>query len=112
MPSVTVLLNPETEQRLRQRASQRGETLEVFLRELAEKEATADSDAGDLLSQGLEWLARRSSEEVRAARERILGASPPAREIPAGKTVLDMVEGKWPGTETDAEIQEALARIS
>ena len=112
MKSITVHLTPETEQRLRLRASQRGETLEVFLRELAEKEATGDTDASDLLGQGLEWLTRRSPEDVRAARERILGASPAAREIPAGKTVLDMVEGKWPGTETDAEIQDALARIS
>jgi len=112
MTSITVQLTAETEQRLRLRASQRGETLEAFLRELAEKEANNNTDTADLLGQGLEWLTRRTLEDVRAARERILGASPPAREIPAGKTVLDMVEGKWPGTETDAEIQDALARIS
>ena len=49
---------------------------------------------------------------ARTARERILGASPPPRDLPAGQTVLDMLEGKWPGTETNAEIQDALGRIS
>lgn len=112
MASITVQLRPEIEQKLRLRASQRGETLEELLCALAEREAKSDKDATDLLSQGLEWLTRRSSEDVRAARERILGVSPPAREIPAGKSVLDMVEGKWPGTETDAEIQDALDRLS
>jgi hypothetical protein len=48
----------------------------------------------------------------RAARERILGASSPPRDIPPGKGVLDMVEGKWPGTEMGAEIREALDRMS
>jgi hypothetical protein len=64
------------------------------------------------LTADLEWLTRRSLNDVHAARERVLGASPSAREIPAGKTIIDMVEGKWPGTETDAEIQDALTRIS
>jgi hypothetical protein len=112
MTIVTVQLTPDIEQRLRLQASKRGETLETFLRQLAEKEANSDSDAPEMLSQGLEWLTRRSAEDVRAARERIFGVAPPVREIPAGKTVLDLVEGKWPGTETDAEIHEALAKIS
>ena len=112
MTSVTVQLNPEIEQRLRLHARQRGETLEAYLGELAEKAAADDEETPDLLSQGVEWLTHRSSEDVRAARARILDSAPAAREIPAGKTILDMVEGKWPGNETDAEIQDALARIS
>jgi hypothetical protein len=112
MTSVTVQLTPETEQRLRLQASRRGETLETYLRYLAEKEASADAQAPDMLEEGLEWLTRRSADEVRAARQRILGASAPPRDIPAGKSVIDVVEGKWPGTETDAEIRGALDRIS
>lgn len=112
MASVTVQLSPEIEERLRLQASLRGETLEAFLRQLAEKEAGGDTASSELLRQGLEWLTCRSLEDIRSARERILGAAPPALEIPAGKTVLDMVEGKWPGTETDAQVQDALARTS
>jgi hypothetical protein len=112
MTHVTVQLTPETEQRLRLRAQRRGETLETYLRYLAEKEAGGDTEGPDMLSQGVEWLTHRGAEAVRAARQRILGASPAPRDVPAGKTVLDVVEGKWPGTETDAEIREALDRMS
>src|SRR3954452_21094791 len=104
MTNVTIQLNSETEQQLRRLAGRRGQTLETYLRELAEKEARAARDVGDTLGQGVEWLARRGPDGVRAARERILEASPPPREIPAGKTILDMLEGKWPGSETDTEI--------
>jgi hypothetical protein len=86
--------------------------LEVYLRHLAEREACGNTGVPDMLSQGLEWLTRRGEDEVRSARERILGASPPPREVPAGKSVLDELEGKWPGSETDAEIRDALDRIS
>ena len=113
MTSVIVQLTPETEQQLRLQASQRGQTLESYLRHLAEKEAHAEADTSDaLLRQGIEWLTSRSADEVRAARERILGAAPSPRDVPAGKSILDIVEGKWPGTETDAEIRDALDRIS
>ena len=112
MTSVTVQLTPETEQQLRLQASRRGQPLETSLGQLAEKEANGDAEVPDLLNQGLEWLTHRGPDEVRSARERILGASPPPRDIPAGKTVLDMMEGKWPGAETDAEIRDALDRTS
>jgi hypothetical protein len=113
MTSVTVKLTPETEQQLRLQASRRGQTLETYLCQLAEKQASGPNfEVPDMLSQGLEWLTRRGPEEMRAARERILASAPPPRDVPAGKTVLDMMEGKWPGTETDAEIRDALNRIS
>ena len=41
MASVTIQLRPETEQKLRQQASLRGESLEVYLQQLIECEATA-----------------------------------------------------------------------
>jgi hypothetical protein len=112
MTSVTVQLTPETEQRLRLQASRRGETLEVFLQRLAEQEAAASAEVPDTLAQGVAWLTHRTAEEVHTARQRILAASPPPRELPAGKTVLDLVEGKWPGAETDAKIRDALDRLS
>ena len=69
-------------------------------------------DWRNLFSQNLDWLTHRGAEEVLAARRRLFGALPPTRDLPAGKSVLDLVEGKWPGTETDAEIREALDRMS
>src|SRR4051812_24032131 len=111
MTTVTVQLTPETELQLRRQASRRGETLETYLCHLAEKEA-GEVAATDMLSQGLEWLTGRGAEEVQAARQRILGTAPPPHDIPAGKSLVDVVEGTWPGTETDAAIREALDRMS
>jgi hypothetical protein len=110
--TVTIQLSPETERLLRLRASQRGESLEAYLRRLAEQEATADAETPAMLSRGLEWLTPRVTNDVRAARERLLGASAPPRKLPAGQTMLEAVEGKWPGMETDTEVRQALDRIS
>jgi hypothetical protein len=112
MTSVLVQLTPEIEKRLRQQANGRGESLETYLRFLVEKEAGGASEVADNLTQGLIWLTKRGAEEIQAAQQRILQSSPPPRELPAGKTLIDMVEGKWPGSETDAEIREALDRMS
>src|SRR5205807_9963142 len=73
---------------------------------------SSDLEAPDVLSQGLEWLTHRGTEEVRAARERILGASPPPRDVPAGKTVLDEVEGKWPGDRKSTRLNSSHLVIS
>lgn len=108
MRTVSIELDPETETRLRLRATSRGETLEVYLRHLAEREA----ESADPLGAGIAWLTNRTAADVEAARGRILAASPPARTPPPGTTVLGAVEGKWPGTETDAEIRQALDRVS
>jgi hypothetical protein len=42
MASVTLHFRPETEQLLRERATRRGQTLERFLEQLAERETEAD----------------------------------------------------------------------
>lgn len=112
MTSVTVQLTPEAAQQLRLQADQRGQTLEEYLGHVAEKQAHGGADAADPLRSGLDWLTHRGAAEVQAARERILGAAPAPQPVPAGKTVLDAIEGTWPGTETDAQIQEALDRNS
>jgi hypothetical protein len=110
MTSIVVQLTAETEQQLRMRASQCGQTLETYLRQLAENHARAETH--DMLSQGLAWLRQRGADDVRKARDRILRACPPPRDVPMGKTALDVLEGSWPGAETDAEIRDALDRIS
>ena len=88
---------------------------EVELRNrVAKALVNADIDLFELRAEAVSLediflrLTRSGAEEVRAARQRILGASPPPRDLPAGRDVLDVVEGKWPGTETDAEIRDAL----
>lgn len=64
------------------------------------------------LEREIRWLTSRTPEEIMKAREELLKASRPARPLPPGKTLSDMVEGKWPGDETDDQIREALERLS
>ncbi len=64
------------------------------------------------LEKELAWLANRTAEEIEQTRQEILSASRPPQPIPAGQTLFDIVEGQWPGNETDEEIREALERLS
>jgi predicted DNA-binding antitoxin AbrB/MazE fold protein len=68
-----------------------------------------------LLERELAWLEglkNRTDAEVEEARRRLDALSPPPAPIPDGKTLSDMVEGTWPGGETDEQVAEALKRLS
>lgn len=68
-----------------------------------------------ILEQELAWLEglkNRSEKELEEYGRRLDSLSPPPRPIPEGKTLSDMVEGRWPGDETDEQINEALKRLS
>ena len=54
----------------------------------------------------------RSWEQVLIDREEILSKSQPERLPPHGMTVMEHIIGKWPGDETDEQIEEALRWIS
>lgn len=62
--------------------------------------------------EALMHATNRTTDEVAEARTRLLIASPTPRQIPNGKTLEDMIVGKWPGDETDEQIIEALERLS
>lgn len=64
------------------------------------------------LERAIRWLTSRTPEEIMATRERILKASRPARPLPEGKTLAEVVQGLWPGDETDEQVREALERLS
>ena len=64
------------------------------------------------LEREIRRLTSRTPEQIEEARARILKNSRPARPLPEGKTLSDMVEGKWPGDETDEQVREALERLS
>ena len=76
---------------------------------------TSEEDAEEGLETLETVIARmtgRTQEEIAADREKLLHSSPPPRDLPEGKTILDVVMGKWPGNETDKQILEALERLS
>lgn len=67
------------------------------------------------LERAIAWaesLKNRTPEQLEADRRRIFALSPPPTPIPEGKTLADMVEGTWPGDETDEQIREALEKLS
>ena len=54
----------------------------------------------------------RTWEQVLIDRDRILSNSRPADPVPGGGNAIAYIMGKWPGDETDEEIEEALKWIS
>ena len=66
----------------------------------------------DALAEAIARLNNRTHEEIMADRARVLAASPPPRPLPEGKTLEDVISGKWPGNETDDEIAAALRELS
>jgi len=84
----------------------------VSLPEGCEVSVELTGDTETPLDRELGWLTSRTPEQMEAARERLLKASRPARPLPDGKTLADMVEGQWPGDETDEQVRDALERLS
>ena len=114
---VSFPLPTEAVAKLRSQAAVRGLALEAYLRFVAERtargeEPTGDDEPEDRLEKEIAWLTGRTKEEVEETRQALLSASRPARPVPEGKTLADMVEGKWPGDETDEQVREALDRLS
>ncbi len=66
----------------------------------------------DALSEAVYRLANRTPEQIAADRERGMKSVRRGRPLPPGKTLADVVEGAWPGEETDEQIYEALERSS
>lgn len=64
------------------------------------------------LANAMATLLNRTPEEKERAKAELYAASRPPRPLPEGKTLLDLVYGKWPGDETDEEVFEALRKLS
>ena len=90
-------------------------TLEEVRKALSKTlDALPEGEAEDpeALNRAVARMMNRTPEEIEAARARLFQQSRPPREIPEGKTLEDMISGKWPGDETDEQIREALERLS
>ena len=77
--------------------------------------ATTNTEQLDLVESALLEVGRwtnRSPELKAIDREVALRSLIKGRELPAGKTLEDVVAGTWPGDESDADIEEALKRLS
>jgi hypothetical protein len=84
----------------------------AITRVLTEEEIKQNHERNPALREAIERMSKRTQEEILADRASILASSPKPCPLPEGKTLDDMVRGKWPGDETDEEIREALERLS
>lgn len=72
----------------------------------------AMGEGAESLEVALARMTHRTTEEIAATRESLLAATPPPRELPEGKNVLDVIMGQWPGNETDEQVFSALEKLS
>jgi len=71
-----------------------------------------DGGEESALDRALAAMRNRTPEQIAEMRERVLAATRPPRSLPPGKTLADVIVGKWPGNETDEQIQAALEELS
>lgn len=71
-----------------------------------------DEDGAASLEEVMTRMANRTPEEIATLRERLLAATPPPKDLPSGKSIFDVVMGKWQGNETDEQIFAALEKLS
>ena len=70
-----------------------------------------ETPATETLEAAMSRLNSRTPDQIAVARHRIMAATPEPQSLPNGKTLADMIVGKWPGDETDEEIKEALRKL-
>jgi hypothetical protein len=108
---LTIQLRPTTQEKLRDRAAKAGMSLEMLVVGLVEREAEVD-DSLEAIAKAVACIRGRTHEQMLIDRQRILGLTPDPRPIPQGKTLFDVVEGTWPGDESDEQIRESLEKLS
>lgn len=64
------------------------------------------------LSLAKHALTHRTADQIAEAQARAIAAYQPLRAVPYGKTLADMVSGRWPGDESDEQIEAALRELS
>lgn len=86
-----------------------GDTVQVQIEPANKVMEPAEPTALDL---AVYEMTHRTPEQIAQAQARALEMYKPRRVVPPGKTLADMVSGKWPGDETDEQIDAALEELS
>ena len=94
--ALSIILSPETERELGRLATSDGRSPADVAREIVEDEV----------------VRRRLIALKDHATPQKLADLKPRRPVPTGSTPLLELSGKWPGTETDDEVELALSELS
>ncbi len=89
-----------------------GDKVKISLLNIVRPDEDGKGEDPGALDRAVARMMNRTPEEIEATRARLFQQSRPPREILEGKTLEDMICGKWPGDETDEQILEALEKLS
>jgi hypothetical protein len=79
---------------------------------IEEPTVEAEGAEPDALTAAVNALINRTPEQKLADRAAVMKTARLGRPLPEGKTFFEVVQGTWPGDETDEQIFEALERLS
>lgn len=105
--TITIDLAPGVAAQLQEKAAAQGQELADYVQAIAERDAldgSAEQAETSALDKAVAAMTSRTPEQIAESRKRALAASPTPRPLPPGKTLADVVAGKWPGDETDEQI--------
>lgn len=86
-----------------------GERMSIIIHTAPVVEEAEDSGA---LDRAVAKMISRTPQEIEATRARLFSEMEPPRALPPGKTLEDIISGKWPGEESDEEVLQALEKLS
>lgn len=119
---MVVNVSPEAEKILGELAARNGISAPEMAGELLEEKlketytiSPTDEDGDfdpDALERVIAQMTNRTPEEIEETRARLFQEMEPPRPLPPGKTLADILYGKWPGDETDEEVLAALEKLS
>jgi bifunctional DNA-binding transcriptional regulator/antitoxin component of YhaV-PrlF toxin-antitoxin module len=84
---------------------------EVCVRVESKTENNGNSEP-TALALAIASMINRTPEQVAKDRASLMAMTSPARPLPPGKTLADVICGQWPGYETDEQIYAALEELS
>jgi predicted DNA-binding antitoxin AbrB/MazE fold protein len=74
--------------------------------------AVPEEEDSGALERAVARMTSRTAEEIEATRARLFAEMELPTPLPPGKTLEDVISGKWPGDETDEEVRLALEKLS
>ena len=89
-----------------------GDKVQISLLNIVRAAPEDEAEDPGALDRAVAKMMNRTPEEIEATRARLFSEMEPPRPLPPGKTLEDMISGKWPGDETDEEVLRALEKLS